>query len=391
MKMAHFEKYKGSNAYILIDHDNRGNTHGKENIDETKSHLNYNLCNVKDEKEYLRSLVEKAKLTGAVIRDDSNLICSVVITLPKDFTDNEELERQFFKGCYKMIADDFEESNIVSAWVHKDEKQPHIHIKFAPIREKTRTYKDGTTKKKICFDAKNCVNRNYLQQFHNRLDTFMEDWLGFKTSVHTGITKAQGGNKTIQELKAISAELEKTRDIIENSPQLILAEQKMILNEYWQEYKEVSNVYWQEYKAKKQQIKDELWELKKGVWGNEKQLKRDLDFIENLNRKGFLSALFSLITALFVFTRKNTLKDKQKELEAKLSELEKARQSISNYQHNAKEYLKKKDFERIEIALDKWETAVLRTNEEIRDLFRNNEKIENRGISERNREDIEEL
>ena len=369
--MAHFEKYKGSNAYILIDHDNRGNTHGKENIDETKSHLNYNLCDVKDEKEYLRSLVEKAKLTGAIIRDNSNLICSVVITLPKDFEDNDELERQFFLGCYRMIAEDFRESNIISAWVHKDEKQPHIHIKFAPIREKEKTYKDGTTKTKICFDAKNCVNRNYLQQFHNRLDTFMEDWLGFKTSVHTGITKAQGGNKTIAELKAMPTE------------------EKDILNEYWQEYKEVSNIYWKEYKAKKQQIKDELWELKKGVWGNEKQLKRDLDFIDNLNKKGFILALFRLITALFVSTRKNTLKDKQRELEGKLGELEKARQSISNYQHNAKEYLKKKDFERIEIALDKWETAVLSANEEIRDLFRKSEIEQNRGISEPNREGFE--
>lgn len=387
--MAHFEKYKGSNAYILIDHDNRGNTHGKENIDEARSHLNYNLCDVKDEKEYLRNLVEKAKETGAIIRDDSNLICSVVITLPKDFEDNEELERQFFLGCYRMIAEDFGESNIVSAWVHKDEKQPHIHIKFAPIKEKEKTYKDGTTKTKICFDAKNCVNRNYLQQFHNRLDTFMEDWLGFKTSVHNGATK--DGNKTIAELKAISKQLEKNKRIIKDSPTLTIANQYKVINDYWTEYKNISQDFWFHYKPAKQRIKDELWELKKGLRDNERQFLRDLNFIDNLMSKGFLFALFSLITALFVLTSDIELRNKEKQLRAKMEELETARRKISNYQHNAKENLKREDFENIEIALDKWEKAVLSTNELIRDIFRNNEIEANRGISERNRDIFEEL
>ena len=59
--MAHFAKYKGINAFHMIEHDARENTYLKENIDKERSHLNYNLCNIENPKEYLKELIKMVK------------------------------------------------------------------------------------------------------------------------------------------------------------------------------------------------------------------------------------------------------------------------------------------------------------------------------------------
>ena len=50
--MAHFEKFKGINAFHMIEHDTRENTYLKENIDKERSKLNYNLCVTKSQEVY---------------------------------------------------------------------------------------------------------------------------------------------------------------------------------------------------------------------------------------------------------------------------------------------------------------------------------------------------
>ena len=105
--MAHFAKYKGINAFHMIEHDARENTYLKENIDKERSHLNYNLCNIENPKEYLKELIKMVKDTGGTIRDDTNFLVSLCLTLPEDFPKNEELEKQFFKAAVQLIENDF--------------------------------------------------------------------------------------------------------------------------------------------------------------------------------------------------------------------------------------------------------------------------------------------
>lgn len=359
--MANFKKYKGSNAYIELDHDNRSNTETKERIDHSRTYLNYNLCNIENAKEYLKGWVKKAKESGATIRDDSNLICSLILTLPENFPNNEELKRQFFKAAVELIAEDFGKDRIVSAWVHCDEckksktrlNKEHIHIKFAPVREKIKKYKNGTEKTIFSFDAKNCVDLKYLKAFHKRLEAYIEDYIGFKADVLTGITKAQGGNKEIEELYAISEQQEKNRDIINKEPKLILAEQKKLLDEKWKQYQNETRSFWNELNPIRQRINQSIWEYRKGDKTAQKQILRDLDFIDNMFNKGVLFALISLLEGILLYTRQKIYQKHINDLKAVYEDLESIRRKFSNQQHNTKEELKSADIESIENTLNK--------------------------------------
>lgn len=377
--MAHFEKFKGINAFHMIEHDTRENTYLKENIDKERSYLNYNLCDIENPKEYLKELIELAKSTGATIRDDTNFLVSFCLTLPEDFPRNEEMEKQFFIGAVELIKKEFGEKSIVSAWVHKDESlenenfkfKPHIHIKFAPIHKKIKKYKDGRQKEMYIFNTNKCINRTYLRQFHNKLDEYMEDWMGFKTSVHNGATK--NGNKTIKELKAESERLKKQKEYINKDAWLIIAEQKKIINEYWKDYKDISQRYWTAYKAQKGIISNSIWELKKDIRGAEKELQQGLDFIGNMSY-GLLYAVFKLIGAFSLLHRENVLQRELKALESEFEALETTRRKVSNYQHNAKEKLSKSDLENIEETLENWEKVALGMNAKMRDTLRQREE-----------------
>lgn len=372
--MAHFAKYKGSNAYIELDHDNRSNTDTKEHIDHSRSHLNYNLSEIENAKEYLKEWIKKAKESGATIRDDSNLICSLIVTLPENFPDNEELKRQFFKAAVELIADDFGKDRIISAWVHCDEcmknsnrpNKEHIHIKFAPVREKIKKYKNGTEKTILSFDAKNCVNLNYLKQFHKRLETYIEDYIGFKAEVLNGATKE--GNKEISELKAISEQQEKNRDIINKEPKLILAEQKKICDECWKRYQEETRNYWRMLSPCRNNIKQLIWELKKGDKSAEKQLYQDLDFFGNLSN-GLIFALIRLLSAVFVYTRKRDIEKQLNELEGIYEDIEDIRRTYSNQQHNVKEILLEKDLGKFTDAIARLENTGATAHEFIREAL----------------------
>ena len=51
-------------------------------------------------------------------------------------------------------------------------------------------------------NAKAVINRTELQKFHKELQAAMDVRMGYHISITSGITKAQGGNKTISQLKA---------------------------------------------------------------------------------------------------------------------------------------------------------------------------------------------
>ncbi len=381
--MAHIEKYKKGQCFHLINHDNRSNTDDKENIDHSRSYLNYNLCSVKNENEYLSELIKLSKDRGGRFTDKTNILVSYVIPLPENFPDNAELEKQFFKACYNLICSDVGEENIVSAWVHYDENlknknrpnKPHIHIKIAPLKEKTKTYKNGTTKTILQFDAKNTITLNYLQTFHKRLEDYIEDYIGFKAEVLNGATKY--GNKTIAELKEISAkkeELEKIKNSCSDKDIELFElkekekQRKELVNDFWKEYQEISNNYWKNYKVCKQNIKNDIFEIKRNIKSAEYQLKKDLDFFYNL-QYGLFFALFKLISGIMIYFINKDLNNEIRQLESNLEELDEARRSVSGFQNSSKNALKSQDLERIENSIEKWENSIKKSDEIIKSYF----------------------
>lgn len=181
---AHFKRTKDENGdYVKF---------GNESIDMSKSHLNYNLkprdCSQGD---FVKRRCGEVKCLN---RKDVNVMCSWVVTMPKDFP--SEYEREFFRSTYEFLSKRYRSDNVVSAYVHLDEVTPHIHFAFVPV---VRDKKKGHLK----VSAKECVSKFDLQSFHPDLERHLEAHFNFKVKVLNDATKE--GNRSIEELKKGSA------------------------------------------------------------------------------------------------------------------------------------------------------------------------------------------
>lgn len=194
--MAHIEKFKQGGINGLFLHNGReagdGHTHSNEEIDSSRTHLNYDLCG--RDGTLSQRFRERLGQVHCMKRDDVNVLDSLVVHLPEDIRAGDE--RKFFEACYAFACGDFGEKNIVGGNVHRDEKREHIHISFIPVIEGKR--RNGEPVEKVCHDK--LITRDYYKQLHERLSDFVAEQLGYEVSILNGATA--GGNKTVQELKA---------------------------------------------------------------------------------------------------------------------------------------------------------------------------------------------
>ena len=78
--------------------------------------------------------------------------------------------------------------------VHNDEGgQPHLHCCFIPV---VPDRKHGG--EKIC--ANDVLTRKELRNFHPELKKYLKN-NGIDANINSGITRQQGGNRTVKELK----------------------------------------------------------------------------------------------------------------------------------------------------------------------------------------------
>lgn len=218
----HYAKYqKGAVGSILL-HSDRGidspdtHEHSNENIDKTRTHLNYDL---KDRGgltayEYYKKRIddiasETKERTGKSIRKDAVTLCSWAVTAPKDLS--EEKLQDFFKGAYEWFAERYGADNIVTAAVHMDEQTPHMHLQFTPIIEK-----DGV--RKLC--AKDMETRRTLSTAHQKLQNRLQQALGCEVNLLNGAT--ENGSKTVLELKndALKQSVAESEDKIRQAEEL---------------------------------------------------------------------------------------------------------------------------------------------------------------------------
>lgn len=192
--MAHVAKYNRSSTGHMFAHyerrkDEKGNyiNFSNENIDTTKTHLNYNLAEDKNQIEFLRERLSEVK---CLKRKDVNVFCSWAVTKPKDLP--QDLEEKFFKETYKFLENRYKKENVVSSYVHMDEVTPHMHFAFIPI---------ALDKKKNIekVSAKEVITKRDLQTFHTDLEKHLEKELGYKINILNEATKE--GNKEIIDLK----------------------------------------------------------------------------------------------------------------------------------------------------------------------------------------------
>lgn len=196
---AHFERRKGDDGqYIKF---------GNQNIDLSKSGMNYNLApNRKQGRvEFIRQRLKEVRCQK---RDDVKVMCSWVITMPKEYgrvdnllcsIDHKKLENLFFERTYQFLSARYGEANVISSFVHKDEVSPHMHFSFVPC---TEDKKRGGLK----VSAKEVLTKRDLQTFHTNLEQYLDHFHDWNFEVVNEATK--DGNKTVTALKKETAHKE---------------------------------------------------------------------------------------------------------------------------------------------------------------------------------------
>lgn len=212
--MAHMMKHtKASCGHMFAHFDRKAEHISNENLDSTRTHLNYNLATHQqmDQGEFVRQRCSEVRCQN---RKDVNVMVSWVITAPKDLPEQEQ--RQFFKASYDFCKKRYGEENVVSAYVHMDEVTPHMHFAFVPI---VQNKKRGGYK----VSAKECVNRSDLQTYHKDLEAYVSRVLGHEVGILNEATKE--GNKSIEELKRQSA-TERLQEATEKASKIVSKAQK---------------------------------------------------------------------------------------------------------------------------------------------------------------------
>ena len=191
--MASVEKFTLAAVVNEIRHNNRTiKNSSNPDIDRNKINLNYSLTPDRHISEYDYFKQRKSELY-CYNRPDVKVLAGWVVTAPKDLSEADY--DMFFQTSFQFLSNRYGIENVIQATVHNDESgQPHLHFLFIPVAPDK---KHGG--EKIC--ANDVLNKKELRNFHPDLQRHLKND-GIDAKVMTGITKAQGGNKTVDELKA---------------------------------------------------------------------------------------------------------------------------------------------------------------------------------------------
>jgi Plasmid recombination enzyme. len=221
--MASLKKYIRSHVLRTLKHNLRtANSYLNQDIDFSKSCDNYQLfshaCSNTDKPlspyEYFKSRLSEVYVHN---RKDVKVLAEWVITLPQEI-DGKDDEIKFFKTCVDFLSERYGYQNRIDATVHVDEVvndigQPHLHFTFIPCTS------DDNPKHKECDKvcASEILSKFEYRTFHTDLQGAI-DAAKIKANVVSGITKSNGGNKSVRELKletrimSLERELERERE-----------------------------------------------------------------------------------------------------------------------------------------------------------------------------------
>lgn len=86
--------------------------------------------------------------------------------------------------------------------VHLDETTPHMHFAFIPVVKEKKIDKKTQEEKTIYrVNAKKVVSRSDLRTLHPDMSDVMKKTFGRDIGIENGITKQNGGNQTVEQLK----------------------------------------------------------------------------------------------------------------------------------------------------------------------------------------------
>ncbi|MFG0934815.1 MobV family relaxase [Staphylococcus sp. 231237_7MaSpsaltlick] len=158
----------GTNTTGIQKHVQReNNNYENEDIDHSKTHLNYDLVN--DNKQNFNNLIEEKieqnYTNKRKIRTDAVKHIDGLITSDNEFFNNQTSEdtKRFFEQAKQFLEQEYGKDNLLYATVHMDEKTPHMHYGVVPITD------DGR------LSAKEVVgNKKALTEFQDRFNEYVK-------------------------------------------------------------------------------------------------------------------------------------------------------------------------------------------------------------------------
>lgn len=136
-----FKKLKGGAISGCERHNERKKEIYKSNpdIDVDKSNQNYHIIEP-PQYTYSRKVKDLIKKSNCKTRKDSVMLVETIITASPEFMKKLSLEEQkeYFKRATDFMIDRVGKQNIISAVVHMDESNPHMHLVFCPINKENK-------------------------------------------------------------------------------------------------------------------------------------------------------------------------------------------------------------------------------------------------------------
>lgn len=190
--MASVEKFTAGAVVNQLRHIERTIANPSNlDINPNKIELNYSLAPDRGMSSYDYFLARKSELY-CYGRADVKVMAGWIVTAPKDLPADQH--QAFFQSTHNFLINRYGEANCIQSVVHHDESgQPHLHFCFIPTVPDS---KHGG--EKIC--ANDVINPKELRNFHPALQRHLNAD-GFDINIQSGVTKAQGGNKSVWELK----------------------------------------------------------------------------------------------------------------------------------------------------------------------------------------------
>lgn len=134
------EKRKLGAVTKICNHHERLKERYKSNpdIDPERTHLNYHIK--EPAAGYRKLALNRIEESGAKRRKDSVVLQDCLVTASPEWINelDHSAQKEFFEHSYKYFVRTFGEENIISAVVHMDEKNPHMHLCFVPITKDNR-------------------------------------------------------------------------------------------------------------------------------------------------------------------------------------------------------------------------------------------------------------
>lgn len=193
--MASVKKFAETAVVNILRHNDRTILEPtNKDIDPKLTKLNYSLCPDRKMSSYNYFKHRKSELY-CYNRKDVKPLASWVVTAPKDI--NPVDMELFFFETYNFLANRYKENNVIQAIVHFDEGgQAHLHFVFIPVCVDLNPKHHQT--EKIC--ANNVLTKRELCKFHPDLQKHLKE-NEIDVNIMSGVTKAQGGNRSVKNLK----------------------------------------------------------------------------------------------------------------------------------------------------------------------------------------------